>query len=280
MPASEIILNPDESVYHLHLKNGDVPSKVITVGDPDRIDWIAPYFDTIQFDQSFREFRSLKGSIGDKELMVISTGIGTDNVDIVFNELHLAYAWNLAERRELPNRPRPLQVLRLGTSGTLQESIPLDSILMSEGALGFDYLMYFYQWLDYADLKGLDQFPKPYLALGATSMRAHFRAMASHSGITVTANGFYGPQGRSLPLPAKEGDWLQILAQQKVAGYPITNLEMETAGIYGLGRLLNMECLSISAILANRRTQKFSSNPESTVKRMIQMALEKFLQLP
>lgn len=280
MPASEIILNPDQSVYHLHLKNGDVPAKVITVGDPDRIDWIAPYFDRIEFDRSFREFRSLKGSIGNQELLVISTGIGTDNVDIVFNELHLAYAWDLAKRAPASEPTKAMKVLRLGTSGTLQESIPLDSILMSEGALGFDYLMYFYQWEEYAHLEGLEDFPQPYAAMGSQTMRNHFRPITTHSGITVTANGFYGPQGRSLPLKAKQAEWLEILSQQMLNDLPITNLEMETAGIYALGRLLNMECLSISAILANRRTQKFSANPEATVKGMIKQALEKFLALP
>ena len=276
MPASEIILNPDQSVYHLHLKNGEVPQKVVTVGDPDRIDWIAPHFDFIEFDRSFREFRSLKGRIGSAEILVISTGIGTDNIDIVLNELHLAYAWDL-ERREPFKEERPaIELIRLGTSGTLREDIPLDSILQSEGALGFDYLMYFYQWPEFHTVKELKAFPDPYLAMGSEQLRSRFKGQADFHGITVTADGFYGPQGRSLPLPARQPQWLEILANQEVQGYPVTNLEMETAGIYALGRLLNMECLSLSAILANRRKQEFSKNPEAILKAMIASALERF----
>lgn len=279
MPSSEIILNSDKSVYHLHLKNGEVPQKVITVGDPDRIDWFIPHFDHIEFDRLFREFRSLKGRIGEQELLVISTGIGTDNVDIVLNELHLAYSWDLEKRERMLVSPEPIELIRLGTSGTLRDDIPVDSILLSEGALGFDYLMYFYQWENYAQLKGLEAFPKPYLAMGSEKLRDQFRGLSDFQGITVTANGFYGPQGRSVPLPAREANWLNVLAAQNVNGVPITNLEMETAGIYGLGRLLNMRCLSLSAILANRQKQTFSSQAEKTVKLMIASALEQFSAL-
>ncbi len=279
MPASEIILNPDNSVYHLHLKNGEVPSKVITVGDPDRIDWIKPHFDSLYFDRAFREFRSLSGRIGSRDILVISTGIGTDNVDIALNELHLAYAWDLSSRKKFWESPEAMQVLRLGTSGTLQEDIPLDSLLLSEAALGFDYLMYFYPWQDFELLPGLEDFPKPYFAEASRSLSDGFRDLVDHSGITVTANGFYGPQGRTLPLKSKNPAWLDLLAQQEIHHYRITNLEMETAGIYALGRLLNMECLSISAILANRRHQVFSTKPEATVKKMIDLALERFSAL-
>ncbi|QNR23500.1 phosphorylase family protein [Croceimicrobium hydrocarbonivorans] len=274
MPASEIILNPDLSVYHLHLKNGEVPRKVVTVGDPDRIDWLIPHFDQVYSDQQFREFRSLRGSIGQQDMLCISTGIGTDNVDIVLNELHLAYAWDLSKRELQSEELAPMQVLRLGTSGTLREDIPIDSILMSEAALGFDYLMHFYNWPDFRKLEGLEAFPEPYFTWGSEEMRDQFRSMAQHSGITVTANGFYGPQGRNLPLKAKNANWLDLLAAQKLEGRSITNLEMETAGIYALGSLLNMECLSLSAILANRRTQVFSKKPETIVQGMIAQALE------
>lgn len=276
MPASEIILNADHSVYHLHLKNGEVPQKVITVGDPDRIDWILPHLDHIEFDRSQREFRTVKGRLGAEEILVISTGIGTDNIDIVLNELHLAYCWDLQQRKKLSSNLPPLQVIRLGTSGTLRPEIPLDSILMSEGALGFDYLMYFYHWTDYETVAGLDAFPRPYRVMGSENLRNRFRPMADFSGITVTANGFYGPQGRSLPLAAKQPQWLEILADHSIGSYPVTNLEMETAGIYALGRLLNMECLSLSAILANRRQQIFSTQAEQTVKLLIKKALEIF----
>ncbi len=276
MLASEIILNPDNSVYHLHLKNGDIPEKLITVGDPERIDLFLPHFDEVYFDQQFREFRSLKGRIGSKDLMVISTGIGTDNVDVVLNELHLAYQWDLVERKKLEEEKPPLQVLRLGTSGTLRSSIPVDSLLLSEGALGFDYLMYYYHWQDFRNLEGLEQFPQPYFAGADVGLARHFRSMVDYTGITVTANGFYGPQGRNVPLPARNAQWLEVLAAQEVNGFPVTNLEMETAGIYALGELLGMRCLSISAILANRKEHRFSKKPEQIVKTMIARALELF----
>jgi len=279
MPASEIILNPDNSVYHLHLRQGEVPQKLITVGDQGRIDWFLPHFEKVDFDRQYREFRSLKGRVNGEEIMVISTGIGTDNIDVVLNELHLAYQWDL-EKRQILDVPRPpLKVLRLGTSGTLREDIPIDSILLSEGALGFDYLMYFYQWNDFRTLKGIDDLPKPYFALADQGMVQAFKSMASHSGITVTANGFYGPQGRNLPLPARNENWLDLLAAQSVNNHPITNLEMETAGIYALGKLLGMECLSLSAILANRKAHQFSSQPDQTVKEMIAQALKIFSAL-
>lgn len=279
MLASEIILNPDNSVYHLKLKNGDIPQKVVTVGDPDRIDLFLTWVDQVYFDRQSREIRTLKARIGSEDFLFISTGMGTDNIDIVLNELYLAYQWDLSKREILAESLKPLQVLRLGTSGTLRSDIPVDSILMSEAALGFDYLMYFYQWDDFRSLAGLEAFPKPYFAWADGGMADHFRKSVDYTGITVTANGFYGPQGRNVPLASKNPGWLKALSALSMEGLPITNLEMETAGIYGLGKLLGMQCLSLSAILANRMEHRFSTKPEQTIKKMITRALEEFSAL-
>lgn len=279
MLASEIILNPDNSVYHLKLKNGDIPEKVITVGDPDRIDLFLPLVDQVYFDRQSREIRTLKARIGREDFLFLSTGMGTDNIDIVLSELYLAYQWDLSKRELSPETLKPLKVMRLGTSGTLRSDIPVDSILMSEAALGFDYLMYFYQWEDFRDLTGLEAFPKPYFAKADAEMAAHFRAWVDYTGVTVTANGFYGPQGRNVPLASKNPGWLDTLSALSVDDMPITNLEMETAGIYGLGKLLGMQCLSLSAILANRMEHRFSTKPEQTIKKMITRALEEFSAL-
>lgn len=275
MRTSEIILNPDQSIYHLQLKNGDVPSTVITVGDPERLDSFKPYFDQIYFERSSREFRSIRARIGRKELLLISTGIGTDNIDVVFNELHLAYAWDLANRAPSKQALEPLKVIRLGTSGALQDEVPIDSILMSKAALGFDGLMYFYDWNGvYIDIPQLEPLPKPYLAWADASLMEQFSPLADHQGLTLTANGFYGPQGRSVALKANPSHFLDTMQSFTYEGMKTTNLEMETAGIYGLGGALGMQCLSLSAILANRLKGTFSKNPAAVVDKLIRGALE------
>ncbi len=275
MQSSEIILNPDGSIYHLQLKNGEIPTKVITVGDPQRLELFKPYLDQIFFERSSREFSSLRARVGKTEVLLISTGIGTDNIDIVFNELHLAQAWDLAKRETLPERPEPIELLRLGTSGALQDDIPLDSILASEAALGFDGLMHFYEWSgDSAKIPGLEDLPAPYIAFAEANTLKKYRSLYSYSGLTLTANGFYGPQGRSIALPAKPKRFLETMQSFQYQGLRVTNLEMETAGIYGLGGALGMQCLSLSAILANRMRGTFSKNPAAVVDKLIRGALD------
>lgn len=274
MQASEIIVNPDQSIYHLKLKNGEVPSKVITVGDPDRVSLVAQHLDEIYWARQNREFHSVSGRIGKEDLLIISTGIGTDNIDIVLNELQLAYAWDLENRQPFSLVPPALQVIRLGTSGALIPEISIDSILISKAALGFDGLMYFYEnSFDFPDL-GLNDFPRPYLAEADSQLLKVFSAIADAEGTTVTANGFYGPQGRSIISAPKNKNFLDHLASMQIKTGRITNLEMETAGIYALGSLLNMQCISLSAILANRLLGTFSKQPEQTMNRLIVSALE------
>lgn len=274
MQASEIIVNPDNSIYHLKLKNGEVPNKVITVGDPDRVDLVSKNLDQVYWRRQNREFHIASGRIGQEDVLVISTGIGTDNIDIVLNELQLAYAWDLNSRKAFAEVPAPLQIIRLGTSGALRPEIDLDSILISKAALGFDGLMYFYEnSFDFPDL-GLKDFPRPYLAEADPMLLERFSAIADNVGTTVTANGFYGPQGRSVISPTKNKSFLNDLASMQIKTGRITNLEMETAGIYALGSLLNMQCISLSAILANRLLGTFSTKAEQTTQALIKAALE------
>jgi len=274
MQASEIIVNPDNSIYHLKLKNGEVPNRIITVGDPDRVEAVARHLDQVYWRRQNREFHLASGRLGKEDILVISTGIGTDNIDIVLNELQLAYAWDLKTRAPFANSPAPLQIIRLGTSGALRPEIALDSILISKAALGFDGLMYFYEnTFDFPDL-GLNDFPKPYLAEADPYLLQRFSKIADNVGTTVTANGFYGPQGRSIISPTKNKTFLNDLASMQIKTGRITNLEMETAGIYALGSLLNMQCISLSAILANRLLGTFSIKPEQSTQALIKAALE------
>lgn len=277
MQSSEIILNPDRSIYHLHLKNGELAPKVITVGDPDRIDWVLPHFDHLYFHKRHREFAAATGRIGEEELSVVSTGIGTDNIDIVLNELHLVRHWDFEKAQPLPASPS-LQILRLGTSGALQPDIPVDSFLRSEQALGFDGLLYFYEHdFPYLDL-GFPALPQPYLVSADPTLNQRYAESALFpGGLTLTANGFYGPQGRSATIAPRYPQFLDQLAQRSVGQRAITNLEMETAGIYGLGALLGMQCLSLSVILANRSTGVFSAQAEKSTRHLISEALRIFL---
>lgn len=275
MNNSELILNEDQSIYHLKLKNGELASRVITVGDPERVSAVSQHFDEIYLTKRSREFVTVTGRVGTTDLSVISTGIGTDNIDIVFNELFLVNAYDLATRTLLANPPT-LQVLRLGTSGAIQKDVSIDSLLISQSALGFDGLLPFYK-NDFAqpDL-GLEKLPRPFWVPASASMLKQFRALTPHQGITVTAAGFYAPQGRKIAAPPTYGDFIERLAAVRLEGQRLTNLEMETAGIYGLGKLLGMETLSISAILANRISGAFSKKPQQIVETMIAEALEIF----
>ncbi len=282
MTQSELILNPDGSIYHLKLKPGELKKTIITVGDPERVRMISALLDEVYFTRVNREFVSCSGRIGNKELSIISTGIGTDNVDVVFNEIHALFNidFDTLKPRE---RKVQLQFIRLGTSGAIQSDIELDTILLSEVALGYDGLLNFYEdhqndslpdelWNSQPELKKL---PKPYFSQANADFLKTFGSVFHHSGITVTAPGFYAPQGRSVHLKPKIPDFIKLLAEVKFKeGGRITNLEMETAGIYGLSALLGHKAISVSAILANRMNGKFSKQPEKTVKNMINKTLE------
>lgn len=285
MKNSELITNPDGSIYHLALHPGELAQTIITVGDQDRVAEVSKYFDSIQLKRHNREFVTHTGTLAGERLSVISTGIGTDNIDIVFNEVHCLFNKDLKTGEKLEHRA--LNFIRLGTSGTVRNDIEIDSILASEAALGFDGLLHFYdnnlsevEFDLLLDQKPeLGQLPRPYFVKGDPKLLSHFKEVYDHRGVTITAPGFYAPQGRSVNAETKVKNFVNTLGQMSINGLPITNLEMETAGIYGLSELFGHKAISISAILANRISGDFSSHPSKVVERMIKQALEKIIEL-
>lgn len=277
LSKSELILNEDASIYHLKLQNGELASKIITVGDPQRVEEVVKHFDAVELRRTNREFVTVSGRIGSESVSVVSTGIGTDNIDVVFNELQLVHAVNLPLREWIKPAPAPLQIVRLGTSGTLQSDIPVDSLLISRAALSFDGLLHFYEnEFSRPDL-GLDSMPRPFLTHADKALFEQFSSVADFEGCTLTAAGFYAPQGRNLVAPPRHLNFLEQVSKNPVEGMRVTNLEMETAGIYGLGALLGMKTVSISAILANRITGEFSRSPQKTIEKLIVRALERLI---
>ncbi|MBR9853971.1 MAG: nucleoside phosphorylase [Algicola sp.] len=281
--SSELILNPDGSIYHLNLLPEDVAPIIITVGDQNRVHEVSKYFDTIEVIKSKREFVTHTGYYSGKRVTVISTGIGTDNIDIVFNELDALVNIDFATR-EIKSEKAQLNFIRVGTSGSLQPDIPVDSFLMSVAGVGFDNLMHFYDCThvrnneleealaDY--LRWSKHHIHPYAVnfnqeLGGILSSNHIRL-----GITGTNSGFYGPQGRILRLrPAIEN------FNEKLAGFThnnlkITNLEMETAAMYGIAKLHGHRAVSLNAIIANRATGEFSKDGRKTIDELIKYTLE------
>lgn len=291
MAPSELILNPDGSIYHLHLRPEQLADTIITVGDPDRVTGVSKYFDRIDEKVQKREFVTHTGELNGKRLSVISTGIGTDNIDIVFNELDALATINL-DRRELANKQRQLTFVRIGTSGALQEDLGVDTWLASTAAVGLEGLLHFYEdkpsgeekaLLDSLELllrKSNFSFPiAPYWAAGSNELLNLFSNEKMQNGVTITASGFYAPQGREIRLKSKfNRPLIDKLVTWKNGNYRLTNLEMETAGIYGLANLLGHHAISLNALLANRATGEFSQNPGKAVDDLIQFTLGKLTE--
>ena len=280
IPASELILNADGSVYHLHLKPENLASLVFTVGDPDRVELVSRYFDQIDFKTKKREFVTHTGRIGSKKVTVMSTGMGTDNIEILMTELDALVNVDL-QNRTLKTSHTSLQIVRLGTSGAMQEDIPVGSLLASEKAVGLDTLMQFYPELSESQEWG--HLLQEKLNLGFTP----YQAAASENlmnqlsedffrGITLTCPGFYAPQGRSIRLKPKLDQMIERISKLEIEGKRLTNFEMETAGYYAMGQLLGHEVLSLNAIVANRITGEFDKEAEKTVDTMIRAALKSF----
>lgn len=284
MKSSELILNRDGSIYHLHLHPEQVAPLIITVGDPGRVAKVSRYFDRVEHRARKREFVTHTGWLGKQRLSVISTGIGTDNVDIVLSELDALFNIDL-QKRQVKAKLTPLTFIRIGTAGSLQKEIPVDSFVASSGAIGLDGLMQFYR-ADFqqnhpllaalrAHAAGQWDFPvSPYFAEGDANLLQVF-SQNFHHGLTATNSGFYGPQGRQLRALVRLPRYLDLLQTFEFQGKKIANLEMETAGIYGLASLLKHRAVSLSAILANRPAGTFSRNPEKAVRRLIEIVLEK-----
>ena len=277
LSTSELILNADGSIYHLHLAPQEVATNVIFVGDPERVGKVSRYFDNIETKRRHREFVSHTGTIGQKRLTVISTGIGTDNIDIVMNELDALVNIDFDSRTIKPKHTQ-LSIIRLGTSGSLQPHIPINSILLSEYAVGLDGLLNFYNYNNEESLlqtikeqaNTLWDISHFYTAKRGVILK---NEEGFEKGITLTCPGFYAPQNRSLRVDSKLNTLFNQLTAIQWQGLHITNMEMETAGIYGMANLLGHKALSVNAILANRVTHTFSSDPEKVVEAMIERVL-------
>jgi uridine phosphorylase len=284
---TDLILNADGSIYHLNLLPGDVADTVITVGDPDRVSEVSKYFDHIELKKGKREFITHTGTIGAKRLTVISTGIGTDNIDIVFNELDALVNIDFTTRR-VKDTLLSLNIIRIGTSGAIQADIEVDSLLLSSVALGLDPLMHYYQQTKSNDehslLKAFNAaFPQsnllPYVASAGHKLLTAL-GKDEQQGITITAPGFYSPQGRQIRAVAAIPQLMDIVRQFNFNGQRITNLEMETSGIYGLAAALGHQAVSCNVMLANRATQVFSKQPARVMDQYIRHLLDKISALP
>ncbi|MBS1747280.1 MAG: nucleoside phosphorylase [Bacteroidetes bacterium] len=283
IPESELILNDRGAVYHLNLLPEELAPIVITVGDPGRVAQVSKYFDTIEIKREHREFVTHTGILKNKRISVVSTGIGTDNIDIVFNELDALVNIDFRARVILPQLTS-LNIIRIGTCGSLQGYAPEDSFIASTHGLGLDNLLNFYIHNNNEEEKNILQhfcahtqlnefFSKPYIASASSTLLKHF-VDGFHHGITVTCPGFYGPQGRVLRLGLSNPELINHLTSFRFGNYNIINFEMETAGIYGLGKLLDHHCLSLSAVIANRVAKKFSEDAGKTIDKLIKRTLE------
>ena len=281
---SELIINSRGAIYHLDAKPGEIAENIITVGDPARVKEVSKYFDKVEVKISHREFVTHTGWLGKKHLSVVSTGIGTDNIDIVLNELDALVNIDFSSRT-INTELKQLNIIRIGTSGSLQANIPVDSFVASTHGLGIDNLMNFYIHENNEEEKQLlhsfvtqtqlhSRFSHPYIAGAAMSLIKHF-VDGFHQGITVTCPGFYGPQGRVLRLGLTSPELPGRLTQFQFGHHRIANFEMETAGIYGLGKALHHNCLSLSAVVANRIHKNFSKDGNAAVERLIVKTLEK-----
>ncbi len=284
LAPSELILNPDGSIYHLNLKPEHIADTVIFVGDQNRVSKISKHFDNIEFEIQKREFKTSTGTYNGKRITVISTGIGPDNIDIVLNELDALVNINL-ENRVIKKEHRQLNIVRIGTSGSLQSDVPVDSFVLAKYGLGLDGLLHSYvadsifeKDIEDAFIKHTnwdDRKARPYIIKGSTFLEKKLNSDQVFSGFTATAPGFYGPQGRVLRLPIQDMNLNAKMDNFNFNGTRITNLEMETSAIYGLARLLGHNALSMNAIIANRANGTFSEDPYKPVEELIKYTLDK-----
>ncbi len=279
---TDLVLNPDGSVYHLNLLPKHISDIIIAVGDPSRVYSVSQYFDEVEFEMNKREFITHVGTYKGKRITVISTGIGPDNVEIVFTELDALANIDL-KTREPKSRKKKLKIIRIGTSGALQEDIPVGTHLVSDYAVGLDNLMSFYD-LPMDDVEaGLahDIHRKtglpfmPYVVRGSETLRDQIAGADMIKGNTVTCPGFYAPQGRVLRLPIRFPKLLEDLNYFHKGDFWLTNFEMETSAYYAFGKLMGHEVLSANAIIANRMKTKFSKDPHKIVDGLIKKVLDR-----
>lgn len=284
IPESQLILNPDQSVYHLRVRSEHIADTIIVVGDPERVSNITSRFDHLKHVISSREFVIHTGTYKGKLLTVLSTGIGVDNIDIVINELDAAVNID-PETRKPHSKLRHLRIIRLGTCGTLRSEVPIGSFIASAYAIGFDGVPWHYDMEMLADeMECAERFSdhvdwphelaKPYCAKADKVMLNTIGEGMIH-GITITANGFYGPQGRSLRLPLRDASLLERIRSFQFNHYQATNFEMECAGLYALSSLLSHRVLTCCVVLANRYNEEFTGDPSKAVNALIDVVLER-----
>ena len=281
---SELILNPDGSIYHINLKPEHVSKNIIFVGDQNRVAKVAKHFDSIAFETQKREFKTITGSFKNTEFTVISTGIGPDNIDIVVNELDALVNIDL-KSRTIKKEHTQLNIVRIGTSGSLQSDIPVDSFVLAKYGLGFDGMLHAYNCENILEKEMEDAFIKhtnyssrksrPYIVKNSIELEKKLISDKVFSGITATAGGFYGPQGRVLRLAVQDPNLNHKIDSFNFNGIKITNLEMETSAIYGLAKLLGHHAVSMNAIIANRANLTFSNDMYKAVDNLIEYTLNK-----
>ncbi|MDO5971459.1 nucleoside phosphorylase [Flavivirga aquimarina] len=281
---SELILNPDGSVYHLNLKSENVSNTIIFVGDQDRVEKVTKHFESIEFSIQKREFKTQTGHYKGKRITVISTGIGPDNIDIVLNELDALF--NIDLTTKTPKQLiTSLNIIRVGTSGSLQKDIPIDSFLLSSFGLDLNGMLHAYQinTINNPDIEDAfikqtnwsENKAKPIVIKNSDLLEKQFESDKTHKGLTATAGGFYGPQGRILRLPIQDSNLNNKMDDFNFKGIRITNLEMETSAIYGLAKLMGHHAISLNAIIANRASGTFSKNPTEVIENLIKYTLDK-----
>lgn len=278
---TDLIINPDGSSYHLNLRPDQIPETLILVGDPERVPKVSQFFDEVTEIVHKREFVTHLGTLKGKRIAVLSSGIGADNVEIVMNELDALVNIDFQTRLEKEVK-RSLNLIRIGTSGSIQAHIPMDSILISNAAIGFDNLAQFYGFESAQSISAVSlekwtqaiEYPLPlYAAKASTHLLEKFKPLNAFEGITLTAPGFYAPQGRTIRLHSIRPDFLQKVAGATLEGQEITNIEMETAAYYAFAGAMGHEMISLNALLANRITNEFSNDPEGQIMSLIEKAI-------
>ncbi|MDE7111520.1 MAG: nucleoside phosphorylase [Muribaculaceae bacterium] len=285
IPESELIINPDGSVFHLHLRPDQLTDRIILVGDPSRVDMVASFFDTKTFEVSSREFHTIGGTYKGKPIMCLSHGIGPDNIDIVITELD-ALANVDFKTREMRQEPRSLTMVRIGTSGALQPQLTLGTPVIAEKAIGFDGVLNYYAGrnsvadLDFehalCDHTGWNPlWAKPYVVDADPELVRRIGGDDMVRGNTISAVGFYGPQGREVRLPLANPDLNSRIEQFEFNGRKITNYEMESAPLQGLGKLMGHRCMTVCSIIANRFNTTANPNYKSGIRDLVATVLDR-----
>ncbi len=284
LAPSELVLNADQSVYHLNLKPEHIGDKIIVVGDPGRVELISSFFDSVDYKISNREFVTHTGMYNGKKVSAIATGIGTDNIDIVINELDALVNIDL-ENRTIKKEKKSLEIVRIGTCGALQKDLAVDSFIMSSHAFGMDGLLNFYQYDESTENKKIlneiinqcnysERLTKPYLVAASTDL-LHQLGDGIKKGITATAPGFYGPQGRVLRLALNSEGLNDRMTNFSFNDHRICNFEMETSALYGLSELLGHKACTVCVIVANRLANSFSKDYHPAMEKLIQLVLNR-----